>query len=310
MRIFFQEFGFHSIHRRAIGVLLFLTLFVTAQSLGAEELKLDLVDIKSVDPSIVIELRYAGTHNPMHRPLYPPSMAALIRPSVAQQLARAQKFLRPYKYGLKIWDAYRPKSVQSQLWQFTHNDLYVANPESGVGSLHTWGVAVDATLADGRGSVGINAYRFRRIHASRDASLSKNGPCYQVSPEAFAKRDGSQRLLRSAHGMVAFHRSKLERLCLLWRYAGNRTITKERTTWEVMIDTLLRDLRQPEYVHVLLNPLPIYGLASGWIGLIISPFSTQPAARKSQRWLLSLLVPSRLGRSTNLASRLTTASSR
>src|SRR5438270_10649914 len=28
--------------------------------------------------------------------------------------------------------------------------------------------------------------------------------------------------------------------------------------------------RQPEYVHVLLNPLPIYGLAMGWIGLIIS----------------------------------------
>jgi zinc D-Ala-D-Ala dipeptidase len=151
MRIFFQEFEFRSIHRRANGVLLFLALFVTAQSLGAEELKLDLVDIKSVDPSIVIELRYAGTHNPMHRPLYPPSMAALIRPSVAQQLARAQKFLRPYKYGLKIWDAYRPKSVQNQLWQFTHNDLYVANPESGVGSLHTWGVAVDATLVDDRG---------------------------------------------------------------------------------------------------------------------------------------------------------------
>ena len=151
MRIFFHEFEFHSIHRRANGVLLFLALFVTAQSLGAEELKLDLVDIKSVDPSIVIELRYAGTHNSLHRPLYPPSMAALIRPSVAQQLARAQKFLRPYKYGLKIWDAYRPKSVQNQLWQFTHNDLYVANPESGVGSLHTWGVAVDATLVDAFG---------------------------------------------------------------------------------------------------------------------------------------------------------------
>jgi hypothetical protein len=37
-----------------------------------------------------------------------------------------------------------------------------------------------------------------------------------------------------------------------------------------MIDALLRDLRQPEYVHVLLNPLPIYGLASTWIGLIIA----------------------------------------
>jgi hypothetical protein len=37
-----------------------------------------------------------------------------------------------------------------------------------------------------------------------------------------------------------------------------------------MIDALLRDLRQPEYVHVLINPLPIYGLAMGWIGLIIA----------------------------------------
>lgn len=37
-----------------------------------------------------------------------------------------------------------------------------------------------------------------------------------------------------------------------------------------MIDILLRDLRQPEYIHVLINPLPIYGLAMGWIGLIIA----------------------------------------
>ena len=27
-----------------------------------------------------------------------------------------------------------------------------------------------------------------------------------------------------------------------------------------MIDILLRDLRQPEYIHVLINPLPLYGL--------------------------------------------------
>ena len=37
-----------------------------------------------------------------------------------------------------------------------------------------------------------------------------------------------------------------------------------------MIDTLLRDLRQPEYIHVLINPLPIYGLVMGWTGLIIA----------------------------------------
>jgi hypothetical protein len=37
-----------------------------------------------------------------------------------------------------------------------------------------------------------------------------------------------------------------------------------------MIDTLLRDLRQPEYIHVLINPLPVYGLLVGWIGLLIA----------------------------------------
>ncbi len=34
-----------------------------------------------------------------------------------------------------------------------------------------------------------------------------------------------------------------------------------------MIDSILRGLRQPEYIHVLLNPLPVYGLLIGldWI---------------------------------------------
>lgn len=37
-----------------------------------------------------------------------------------------------------------------------------------------------------------------------------------------------------------------------------------------MIQALLRDLRQPEYIHVLLNPLPVYGLAVALIGLLIA----------------------------------------
>lgn len=39
-----------------------------------------------------------------------------------------------------------------------------------------------------------------------------------------------------------------------------------------MIETLLRDLRQPEYVHTLLNPLPIYGLGIALLGLVIAFF--------------------------------------
>jgi disulfide bond formation protein DsbB len=46
-----------------------------------------------------------------------------------------------------------------------------------------------------------------------------------------------------------------------------------------MIDVFLRDLRQPEYIHVLINPLPVYGLAMGLLGLIIAFFMRSRAAQ-------------------------------
>ena len=37
-----------------------------------------------------------------------------------------------------------------------------------------------------------------------------------------------------------------------------------------MLQTFLRNLQEPEYIHVLLNPLPVYGLAIGVIGLVVA----------------------------------------
>ena len=54
-----------------------------------------------------------------------------------------------------------------------------------------------------------------------------------------------------------------------------------------MSDALLRDLRQPEYVHVLINPLPIYGLLMSWIGLIIAFFLR---SRRAQIATLALVL--------------------
>src|SRR5947207_9036709 len=107
-----------------------------------------LVDIRSVDPTIIVELRYAGRNNLVGYPLYPQGLADSARPAFASGLAAAQAFLRRYQFGLKLWDAYRPVTVQEKLWHASHNSDYVANPEIGVGSLHSWGVAVDATLGD------------------------------------------------------------------------------------------------------------------------------------------------------------------
>src|SRR5919197_1034425 len=46
-----------------------------------------------------------------------------------------------------------------------------------------------------------------------------------------------------------------------------------------MIDGFLRGLRQPEYVHVLLNPLPVYGLLVSWIALIAALISKSRRAK-------------------------------
>ena len=111
----------------------------------------NLVDIREVDPTIVIELRYATPDNVTGHALYPSDMPALVRPKTAARLAKAQAFLRARHYGLKIWDAYRPLAAQMELWERTHDGAFVADPLAGNGSLHTWGVAVDATLVDEKG---------------------------------------------------------------------------------------------------------------------------------------------------------------
>jgi zinc D-Ala-D-Ala dipeptidase len=114
---------------------------------AATEAEPDLVDVRTYDKTILVELRYAGPRNIAGRALYPPKLPALVRPSVARKLAYAQGLLRARGYGLKIWDAYRPPDAHEQLWQLSPDNDYVADPKSG-GSLHTWGVAVDATLVD------------------------------------------------------------------------------------------------------------------------------------------------------------------
>ncbi len=111
----------------------------------------DFVDIRKMDPTIVVDLRYAGPNNFVHHPLYRPNMPPLVRFSVAQRLVNAQLYLKARGFGLKIWDAYRPQSAQTQLWEAIRNNDFVADPKEGIGSMHTRGVAVDVTLVNQAG---------------------------------------------------------------------------------------------------------------------------------------------------------------
>ncbi|MBE7212209.1 MAG: M15 family metallopeptidase [Gluconacetobacter diazotrophicus] len=107
-----------------------------------------LVEINKVDPTILVELRYATTHNCVGEAIYPEGMPCLLRPEIALRLKAAQQYLRGWNYGLKVWDAYRTPEAQHALWKRWAKRGYVADPDDGRGSLHTWGLAVDVTMVD------------------------------------------------------------------------------------------------------------------------------------------------------------------
>jgi D-alanyl-D-alanine dipeptidase len=106
------------------------------------------VDVRSIDPSIRVNLRYATTRNIFGKRLFSASRALLRRP-VAERLARAQARLRREGMGLEVWDAYRPPSVQWRMWRLRPGSRFLANPRRG--SRHSRGAAVDVTLVDRNG---------------------------------------------------------------------------------------------------------------------------------------------------------------
>jgi D-alanyl-D-alanine dipeptidase len=107
----------------------------------------DLVELRSLDPGIKYDIRYATPNNFMGTPFYSSAHAFLQRPA-AEAVARASAELRKLGYGLLIHDAYRPWYVTKMFWDGTPPDkhTFVADPSQG--SRHNRGAAVDLTLYD------------------------------------------------------------------------------------------------------------------------------------------------------------------
>jgi zinc D-Ala-D-Ala dipeptidase len=111
-----------------------------------------LVDVRSVDSTIQVDARYAGSNNFTGAPL-PGYEApkALLRREAATALGRVQRRLRTGGLGLKVFDGYRPVRATRAMVAWTER---VGRPElvdSGYiarRSRHNMGVAVDLTLVD------------------------------------------------------------------------------------------------------------------------------------------------------------------
>jgi zinc D-Ala-D-Ala dipeptidase len=128
------------------------------------------VYLRDIDPTIIQDIRYAGSNNFVGRPLAGYQAAeCVVKREVAMALRRIQDLLAPQKLSLKMFDCYRPQRAVAQFvrWAQRIDDLkrkrefypdldkrdlfkegYIAE-RSG----HSRGSPVDATLvrrADGR----------------------------------------------------------------------------------------------------------------------------------------------------------------
>lgn len=107
-----------------------------------------LIDVRTVVPDAVVDLRYATADNFVGVPLYPPDARCLVHESLGPGLATAAAALRRQGYTLVFWDCYRPHEFQVRMFEAVPDPAWVARPGKYARS-HEAGRSVDVTLAAG-----------------------------------------------------------------------------------------------------------------------------------------------------------------
>ncbi len=160
----------------------------------------ELADASALVPDAVLDLRYATARNVVGRPLYPAGARCLLQPKVAERLAQAAAALRAQGLRLRLYDCYRPLSVQKLLFEKESRPGFVADPYHG-GSHHNRGGAVDAGLA-GPGGEELELPTDFDEFSPRASAHAVNG----VSAAARAHREA----LRAAMVAAGFEPSRSE----------------------------------------------------------------------------------------------------
>jgi D-alanyl-D-alanine dipeptidase len=104
------------------------------------------VDVRTVVPDAIIDLRYATPNNFVGVPLYPADARCLVHESMARGLGTAADALRTQGLALVFWDCYRPHDVQVKMWEAVPDPAWVARPGQYARS-HEAGRSVDVTMA-------------------------------------------------------------------------------------------------------------------------------------------------------------------
>jgi len=107
----------------------------------------DLIELKKLNKTIKLDIRYATANNFVGRAVYPEARAFLQRPA-AEALVRVHEELKKSGLGIVIFDGYRPWAITKLFWEVVREDQrkYVADPAKG--SKHNRGCAVDLSVYD------------------------------------------------------------------------------------------------------------------------------------------------------------------
>jgi len=133
----------------------------TVLPLSAAARAAGLVDVRSIVPDAIIDLRYATPHNFTGVRLYPRDARCLVHRSMSAGLRVAANRLRREGVVLVFWDCYRPHAVQKRMYRIVPNPNWVARPGPYAYS-HEAARSVDVTLA--RKRKGTPCPGFRRDH--------------------------------------------------------------------------------------------------------------------------------------------------
>jgi len=107
------------------------------------------VNIKSYSNDFVFDMKYATQDNFLKAKVYDCSECYL-RLKTVKALINANDDFMKLGFRIKLFDCYRPLSIQKKMWAIVNNPKFVADPAKG--SIHNRGGAVDITLVDALGT--------------------------------------------------------------------------------------------------------------------------------------------------------------
>lgn len=143
-----MDWDVHAMTKKRVLLMIVVAVALASRPVPVFAGAADLVDVAAAAPGLSVEMPYATSGNFVRRAVYDCGRCFL-RAGTAAKVAKAHKLLGQQGLGLKMWDCYRPLSVQKIFWSLVPDSRYVADPRTG--SRHNRGTAVDVTLVDAGG---------------------------------------------------------------------------------------------------------------------------------------------------------------